>query len=111
MQSVGLQTVLQMSNVGERVQQTALTHGAVVSDQFKDIIEKANDLRKTEVHETGEMDQVKIRPDAERQRQRREAEREAKEKGEKREHEETAAPSMSSPADALVQGRILDIKI
>lgn len=113
MQSVGLQTVLQMSNVGERVHQNALTHGAVVSEQFKDIIEKQNEAKKTEVQETSQSAIVEIRPDDERgRRQRQEQERQAQGKAvTKEEHAEQAAPAKPLPVDAVPQGRLLNIKV
>jgi hypothetical protein len=49
MQTLGLQTVLQMSSTVERVQQVAQQHGAVSSEQFKNIINKQNDEKKNEV--------------------------------------------------------------
>ncbi len=115
MQSVGLQTVLQMSNIGERAHQTALTHGAVVSDQFKEIIAKQNDLKKTEVQQTNQTDVVQIRPDEERRHQqeqeREREEREAKGKAETgEEHAEPEAPVKPFSMDAP-QGRLLNIKV
>ena len=115
MQSVGLQTVLQMSNVGERVAQNALTHGAVVSEQFKDIIEKQNEAKKTEVQESVKTDTVQIHPDDERgrqQRQQEEREHLARDKAElKEEHAEKAASAGPMPVDASPQGRLLNIKV
>ncbi len=113
MQSVGLQTVLQMSNVGERVQQNALTHGAVVSEQFKDIIEKQNDLKKTEVQETAQTDTVQIHPDEGRRRKQQE-ERQHQDRAmaeSKEEYAEQTTPVKPLPADVSSQGRLLNIKI
>ena len=115
MQSVGLQTVLQMSNVGERVAQNALTHGAVVSEQFKDIIEKQNEAKKTEVQESVRTDIVQLHPDDERgrhQRQQDEREHQAEEHAKtKEEHAQQAAPASPLPVDVSPQGRLLNIKV
>jgi hypothetical protein len=115
MQSVGLQTVLQMSNVGERVAQNALTHGAVASEQFKDIIEKQVEAKKIEVQESQQVDTVQLHPDDERGRQKRqqdEREHQAQDMAKmKEEHADIAAPARPMPADASPQGRLLNIKV
>ncbi len=110
MQALGLQTVLGMSNAVERVQQTAQLHGAVVSDQFKDILEKQNDLKKTEVQASEQSaTEVQIREDARRNNRQsgREPEREAKKEG----AAEEAVVIPVAAADESSHGRLLDIKV
>lgn len=112
MQALGLQTVLGMSNAVERVQQTAQMHGAVTADQFKDILEKQNDLKKTEVQNVEQSaTEVRIREDMHRNKRQsgQEPERQAKENAEQEASEEKkAAPAVM---DETSQGRLLDIKV
>ena len=64
MQTHGLQVVLAGSNAVERVQQTAQTHGAVTSAQFKDVIDKENEEKKSEVQVVEQLAvEVRIRDD------------------------------------------------
>lgn len=112
MQTLGLQTVLGMSNAVERVQQTAQTHGAVTAEQFKDILDKQTDLKKTEV-QTAEQSatDVRIREETrQRQQQERREEQKREAAGAKKE-EEHEEPKAVSKAEEAPQGRLLDIKV
>jgi hypothetical protein len=109
MQTLGLQTVLTMSNVGERVQQSAQTHGAVVADQFKSILEKQNDEKSSEVQamENSASD-VQIKPDTPRHPQRR---KEDKERRAKARAQEAPAEGEEEVVAFAEHGHLLDIKI
>ncbi|MBI3581701.1 MAG: hypothetical protein HY098_06465 [Nitrospinae bacterium] len=110
MQTFGLQVVLNSSNAVERVQQAAQQHGAVTAAQFKDVIDKENENKKSEVQglEPAAVE-VRIRDDLRHPRQQHEKKGEAGEKagGTEEIMEETTTPV----ASAEKEGRRLDIKI
>ncbi|MBI3794483.1 MAG: hypothetical protein HY280_07115 [Nitrospinae bacterium] len=111
MQTLGLQTVLNMSNAVERVQQTALQHGAVVADQSKEIINRQNEEKQNEVQGLNESAvDVRIRDDL---RHPPGQEREKKDSRESKAGEDKKEPEVAvlSKAMAPTQGVILDIKV
>jgi hypothetical protein len=110
MQTLGLQTVLQMSGTAERVQQVAQQHGAVSSEQFKNIIDKQNDEKKNEVQGVAQAAvEVRISEDMPHPRQQHEKREEPEKKA------QTAAEAGSqgeAPIGGVSEhGGKLDIKI
>lgn len=109
MQNVGLQTVLQLSNAAERIQNIAQQQGALTAEQFKELMDKQADQQKEVVKALDPKDDIKIREEDKGNRERAQQEaagREAKEKA----AEEKAAerPLPLGPED---QGKLLNIKV
>jgi len=110
MQTLGLQVVLNSSNAVERVQQAAQQHGAVTAAQFKDVIDKENEVKKNEVQAVEQAAvEVRIREDLRHPRQQHEKKRGPGEKtgGAEETMEEKAPPA----APAEKEGGRLDVKI
>ena len=112
MQNVSLQTVLQLSNAAERVQQTALQGGVLTPEQLKELEDKYADVKQHEVQSVEPKEEIKIR-DEEREEHR--AGQQAKEKEKKEagpaETPEPAKEEEQLPLGAADQGRILNIKV
>jgi len=107
MQNVGLQTVLQLSNAAERVQNLAQQQGALTAEQFKEIMDKQATDKKEVVQPMEPKDDIKVRDEDRGRREgaRREAAgKEAGEAGEKKADEQLPL----GPED---QGRLLNIKV
>ena len=109
MQNVGLQTVLQLSNAAERVQNLAQQQGALTAEQFKEIMDKQAREKKEVVQAMEPKDDTKIRDE---DRSRHEgAQREAAGKNASAgegESEKVEEPLPLGPED---QGRLLNIKV
>lgn len=112
MQSVGLQTVLQMSSAAERVQNVAQQQGALTAEQFKTLMDKQSDLKKLEVQQTATKDDTKIR-DEDRGHKENQPPREetVKKPAEAAEGLEAKKPEEALPLGSDQQGRLLNIKI
>ncbi len=108
MQSVGLQTVLQMGQTAERQHMGTVTQGNASADQFKDAIEKAVENKTTEVQETIEAENAKIREEDQRKRRQEQQDKEKKAKDEAEKAEESIK---AMPVDDVPQGRLLNIKV
>jgi len=110
MQSVGLQTVLGMSSTATQVQAVSQSGATVASEQAKETLDKQTELKKEEVQETQESDEVKIREEDQRRKEqeRRESFFKNKSKGEPVE-EIVAEQSQVGGGDT--QGRLLNIKV
>ncbi len=108
MQSVGLQTVLQMGQTAERQHMGTVTQGNAAADQFKDAIEKAVETKTTEVPETIEAENAKIREEDQRRRRQDQQDKEKKAKDEAEKAEESIK---AMPVDDVPQGRLLNIKV
>lgn len=109
MQSIGLQTVLQMSSAVERVQQVAQSHGAVASEQYKDVLDKETLLKRTEVQKSETKDEVGIKEEDKGSRNQQEKQETKEEPGEK----ELSAGQKTDPEihnDDIPQGRLLNIR-
>ncbi|MFQ5431405.1 MAG: hypothetical protein ACE5EN_02720 [Nitrospinota bacterium] len=107
MQNVGLQTVLQLSNAAERVQNVAQQQGALTAEQFKEIMDKQADDKKEVVQATEPKDDIKVRDEDRRRRERERREAAGKEAGEA----EGKKAEERLPLGPEDQGRLLNIKV
>ncbi|GMT42095.1 MAG: hypothetical protein IEMM0002_0506 [bacterium] len=108
MQSVGLQTVLQMSNAAERMQSVAQQQGGLTAEQFKTLMDKQSDLKKVEVQQLEPKEDLPIRDE---DRSRHENPQQHQETAKKRAVEENQKPESGMPIDPSQHGRLLNIKV
>ena len=106
MQNVGLQTVLQLSNAAERIQNLAQQQGALTAEQFKEAMDKQTALQKEVVQPLDPKDDIKIR-DEDRERHEK-PQREAAKREEEGEAKMEEQPLPLGPED---QGKLLNIKV
>lgn len=107
MQNVGLQTVLQLSNAAERVQNLAQQQGAMTAEQFKEAMDKQAALQKEVVQSLNPKDDVKVR-DEDRDRHEKPQQEAAAKKEEETEAKMEEQPLPLGPDD---QGKLLNIKV
>lgn len=112
MQSVGLQTVLQMSSAAERVQNVAQQQGALTAEQFKALMDKQSDLKKLEVQQVNPKEDTSIR-DEDRGHKENQPPREeiAKEPSDAAERLSAEKAEEALPIGPNQQGRLLNIKV
>lgn len=112
MQSIGLQTVLQMSSAAERVQNVAQQQGALTAEQFKTLMDKQADLKKVEVQQLDPKDNTRIRDEDRGHRENRSPREETKRKSaEEAERLEAKKPEDVLPLGPALQGQLLNIKV
>ena len=108
MQNVGLQTVLQLSNAAERVQNLAQQQGALTAEQFKEAMDKQTALQKEVVQALNPKDDIKIRDE---DRDRHEKPQQEAAKSEEGEEDEAKMADQQLPLGPEDQGKLLNIKV
>ncbi len=109
MQNVGLQTVLQLSNAAERVQNLAQQQGALTAEQFKEIMDKQAADKKEVVQAMEPKDDMKVRDEDRHHREG--ARREAAAKKAAAKEAEAKKAEEPLPLGPENQGRLLNIKV